>query len=398
MAILSNHKEKGIYEMTITDYSRTKLLTYADSFRELADCMVTKEPVLREDRQQSLTLHREWERQQALCEHMKEISGILKKVAIQTFSFDTFPERWKRKVVQALRQEKIQILDLYKIRDSIEPERDKPYAIGVRMYSEYAGGHNVQDVADMLSVLLDKRLLPSVLAPLRVDRELKTFVFVEEPVFLAVPGYAKAVKENETVSGDNYTLLETAGGELSVLLADGMGSGEDAGRDSERVLELTEHFLEAGADMEAAMQLVNNALLVMMRENMSTLDVCTLDLYSGMCRFRKAGGATTFLKSNSYVEQISIPSLPLGIFRDAECPVVERELIENDYVIMVTDGVIDALEQSGYEEALQRYIEDVNGRTPDEMAQKVLQFALRCSGGRVADDMTVVVLGIYRNG
>lgn len=397
MAILGNYREKSIFEMTVTDYSKTKLLTYADSFRELADCMGAKEPVVCEDRQLALEQHREWERQQALCEHMKEISGLLTKVAVQTFSFETFPERWKRKVVQELRQEKIQIMDLYKIRDAAEPERDTPYAIGVRMYSEYSGGYSVQDVADMLSVLLDKRLVPSVLAPLRVDRELKTFVFMEEPVFLAVPGYAKAVKENETVSGDNYSLLETAGGELSVLLADGMGSGEIAGRDSESVLELMEHFLEAGADMESAMQMVNNALLVMMKENMSTLDVCTLDLYSGMCRFRKAGGATTFLKSNSYVEQIGIPTLPLGIFRETEYPVVERELIENDFVIMVTDGIIDALEECGYEDGLQRYIEDLHCRTPEEMAQRILQFALKRSGGRVADDMTVVVLGIYRN-
>ncbi len=398
MTILGNYREKSIYEMSITDYSKTKLLTYADSFRELAECMIPKEPAESGNRQQAMERQKEWERQQALCEHMKEISGILKKVAVQTFSFETFPERWKRKVVQALRQEKIQILDLYKIMESLEPERDKPYAIGVRMYSEYAGGYSVQDVADMFSVLLDKRLLPSVLAPTRVDRELKTFVFVEEPVFLAVPGYAKAVKENETVSGDNYTLLETASGELSVLLADGMGSGEVAGKDSEAVLEMLEHFLEAGADMESAMQLVNNSLLVMMKENMSTLDVCTLDLYSGMCRFRKAGGAATFLKSNSYVEQISIPSLPLGIFRDTECPMVERELIENDYVIMVTDGIIDALEECGYETGLQRYIEDMRPGTPDDMAQKILKYALKCSGGRVADDMTVVVLGIFRNG
>lgn len=398
MTILSSRRDNSLYEMTVTDYSKSKLLTYADSFRELANCMGTKEPVTCGDRQQKLERYREWEQQQALCRHMKEISEILRKVAVHTFTFDTFPERWKRKVVQAFRQEKIQVLDIYKIRDSMESKWDKPYAIGVRMYSEYSGGYSVREVADMLSVLLDKRLVPSVTAPMRVDREMKTFVFIKEPTFQAVPGYAKAVKENETVSGDNYTLLETAGGELSVLLADGMGSGENADRDSECVLELMEHFLEAGADVEAAMQMVNNALLVMMKENMSTLDVCTLDLYSGMCRFRKAGGVTTFLKSNSFVEQISIPTLPLGIFRETEYPMVERELIENDYVIMMTDGVIDALEESGYEAGLKQYIEDLRCGTPEETARRILQYALKCSGGHVADDMTVVVLGIYRNG
>jgi len=154
--------------------------------------------------------------------------------------------------------------------------------------------------------------------------------------------------------------------------------------------------LEAGTDQDAAIQLLNNDLAVSVGQNMSTLDMCTMDLYSGMCRFRKAGAATTFLKSNSYVEQIQITSLPLGIFQERENQVVVREIIENDYIIMVTDGIIDALED-GYEEVLQRYIEDIPNVSPGEMAQRILQFALHISGGRVADDMTVLVLGVYAN-
>ncbi len=397
MAILTNRRETSLRELTVADYSKTKLLTYADSFRELATCLVPEEPEESGDRQQTLEQYRERERQQALCEHMKEMSRILTKVAIQTFFFGAFSERQRRKVVQGLRLEKIMVLDLYYIHEGAVSEEEGHCSIGAKLYSERPGGYSVQDVADMLSVLLDKRLSPSVSSPLRVDREIKSFVFVEEPDFVVVSGYAKAIKENETISGDNYTLLETVKGELSVLLADGMGSGENAERDSAKVLEMMEKFLDAGADMDVAMQLVNNALSVMTRENMSTLDVCTIDLYSGMCRFRKAGAATTFLKSNSYVEQITIPSLPLGIFRERESEAVTRELIENDFLIMVTDGVIDALEANGYEDMLQRYIEDMQEQTPGEMAQKILQFVLRCSGGRIADDMTVVVLGIYRN-
>ncbi len=397
MTILGNDREMGIREMTVADYSRHRLLTYADSFRELAGCLVPEEPEESVDRQQTLEQYMERERQQALCEHMKEMSRILTKVAVQTFSFGVMPERLRRRVVQALRLEKITVSDIYYIYETAGSEEEGSRSVGTKLYSERKGGYSVQDVADMLSVLLDKRLSPSVSSPLRVDREEKTFVFVEEPAFLVVPGYAKAVKENETVSGDNYSMLEAAGGELSVLLADGMGSGVSACRDSNKVLELMEKFLDAGADMDAAMQLVNNALAVMTKENMSTLDVCTINLYTGMCCLRKAGAAATFLKSNSYVEQLAFPSLPLGIFRDRENEVICRELIENDYLIMVTDGIIDALDANGYEEMLQRYLEDIQGQTPSEMAQKILQFVLRCSGGHVADDMTVVVLGIYRN-
>ena len=136
---------------------------------------------------------------------------------------------------------------------------------------------------------------------------------------------------------------------------------------------------------------------------MSTLDICSLNLYQGMCVFRKVGAAASFLKSNSYVEQISLPGLPLGILaagedREAQEALrrsVSRELIDNDYIIMVSDGVLDALRESGYEDAMVRYLESMREQHPDEMAGSLLQFVLRCSQGRIMDDMTVLVLGVF---
>ncbi len=392
MAVLGNRGRQNIKEMTMAEYSRKKLLAYADSLKELANCLVEaeEETAVSLERQQLMEQYQAWERQRAVCGHVRELSKTLSKMAGEAFSYRPFPERLRRRVITALRGEQLRVTDLYYLEDA-------HYSIGVKMGSEAQGGHGTQEVADMLSVLLDKRLLPAITAPTWVDREEKVYVFLEEPRFLVVPGYAKAVKENETVSGDNYALIDTAGGELCALLADGMGSGEVASRDSEKVLELMEKLLDTGTDQDAAIELLSNDLAVSPGQNMSTLDMCTMDLYSGMCRFRKAGAATTFLKSNTYVEQIQIASLPLGIFREGDKQVVVREMIEGDYIILVTDGIIDALED-GYEEVLQRYIEDMANVSPGEMAQRILQFALHMSGGRVADDMTVLVLGVYTNG
>ncbi len=396
MAIVGNRGRQDTREMMIAEYSRKRLLTYADSFRDLADCLGSECQPDSEDRQQLLESYNLWEKQQVLCNHMAEVSKILEKMALEVFHFAPLPERLKKKIVQALKAEKLIVTDIYYIRSQADGSENRGVSIGVGLFSERSGGYHVQEVADMLSVLLDRRLTPAVASPYRVDKEEKTFLFVEEPRFLVVPGYAKAVKEGENTSGDNYAIIETLQGGYHAFLADGMGSGEDASRDSEWVLDLMEKLIEAGYDMDTAMHLLNNALLVAPKQNMSTLDACSVDLYNGMCHFRKAGAAATFLKSNTYVEQIVIPSLPLGIFQQRECEVITRELIENDYIIMVTDGVVDALEGGGYEDMLQSYIEELKERNPEEMAQKILQFVLRCSGGRVADDMTVMVLGVYR--
>ena len=88
-------------------------------------------------------------------------------------------------------------------------------------------------------------------------------------------------------------------------------------------------------------------------------------------------------------------TLPLGIFQNQESETVSRELIENDYIIMVTDGVTDALAAGGYEDMLCSYLEDMEESNPGEMARRILQLALRLGGGHVMDDMTVVVLGVF---
>ncbi len=383
-------------EAVLTDYSRRKLLTYADSFQELASSLSPKYVEGGEDRQEILERKLLWEKQQMLCENMGEVSRILSQMADEVFQMVTLPQRYRKRIIQALRTEKIYVTDIFHLRTSQQRDHNRTATLGVRMHCERAGGYTAKEVADILSVLMDSRLTPAVTSPYHVDKEEKYFFFVEEPMFLVLPGYAKAVRENEQISGDNYSIIESNKGEMTILLSDGMGCGEKACKDSEKVLDLMEKLLEAGYDMTTAIHLLNNSLAVQEKDqNMSTLDVCHIDLYDGMCEFRKFGAAATFLKSNTYVEQISMNTLPLGIFQNQESETVSRELIENDYIIMVTDGVTDALAAGGYEDMLCSYLEDMEESNPGEMARRILQLALRLGGGHVMDDMTVVVLGVF---
>jgi len=397
MRTMSSRDKQTGREAVLTDYSRSRLLTYADSFKELAGSLDFDFKGEGEDRQQILERKRLWEKQQMLCDNLTEMSKILSQMADEAFQFVALPERQQKRIVQALRGERITVDDIFYIHG---PEQEngqlQGYSLGVHMSTDKQGGYTAREVADMLSVLMDNRLLAGVTSPYKVDKEKRFFLFVEEPGFMVLPGYARATRENEVISGDNYSIVESVKGQFTLLLSDGMGSGEKACEDSEKVLDIMEKLLEAGYDIPTAISLLNNALSTAEEEqNMSTLDVCSLDLYTGMCRFRKVGAAASFLKSNSYVEKISMNTLPLGIFQSLETQVVTRELIENDYIILVTDGVIESLEAGGYEEMLCSYIEDMQETNPGEMAKRILQLAIRCSGGRIMDDMTVVVLGVF---
>ena len=66
-------------------------------------------------------------------------------------------------------------------------------------------------------------------------------------------------------------------------------------------------------------------------------------------------------------------------------------------MVLMTDGVLDALEQNHYEDAMCRFLSGLNEQNPKEIADSLLQFVLHCSGGHVEDDMTIVVVGIWEN-
>ena len=209
-------------------------------------------------------------------------------------------------------------------------------------------------------------------------------------------GFARAVKEDETVSGDNYAVVESEKGRITVMLSDGTGSGEIAGKDSGRVLDLMEKMLEAGYGTDTAINMVNSALFALGEDkNHPTLDICEVDLYQGSCTLRKVGGAATFLKSGEDVEQLSTGSLPLGIFQQIEAEPITRLLQDGDYLIMVSDGVVDAFRNEAYEESMVSAIREIRDSNPVEIADRLLRIALRACGGKIQDDMTIGVIGIW---
>ena len=185
---------------------------------------------------------------------------------------------------------------------------------------------------------------------------------------------------------------------MIIALSDGMGSGEKACGDSERVIELLERFLEAGFSKSMAVEMINSTLVVRAEEqNMSTLDICDIDLYDGTVEFLKAGASYTFIKRDDYVEPVFSAALPLGIFYQMDTEIQTRRLQEGDYIIMLSDGVLDSITEEEKVQLMRGFISKMNITGPQELANRILQFAIGQSGGQIRDDMTVLVAGIWEN-
>jgi stage II sporulation protein E len=226
--------------------------------------------------------------------------------------------------------------------------------------------------------------------------EFSTITCVEGPVYHTIQGVAKIGKGCRKISGDSFSMIDLPGGKQGVILSDGMGAGEIAYRESVMVVELLEELLNAGFPKETALQMLNTAL-VMGREEVrfSTIDMSVFDLYNGKCEFLKAGASMSFIKRADKVECIKSTSLPIGVVSQLEVDTQEYNLEDGDVVIMVTDGVLDALPVDEQEFLIRMIIEGTNKNNPKEIAQHILEQVLECSGEVPLDDMTVLAVGIW---
>ena len=95
------------------------------------------------------------------------------------------------------------------------------------------------------------------------------------------------------------------------------------------------------------------------------------------------------------MDRLSAQNLPLGVFQQIEPEIIHRTLQSGDYVIMLSDGVLDALSQGLGEEVLPEIIGRMEYTNPNEIANQILTYCIKQSKGQIRDDMTVLVTGIW---
>lgn len=229
-----------------------------------------------------------------------------------------------------------------------------------------------------------------------MTKNFEAFFFEDEPHYTVMTAMSRAVKENEKISGDNYSVEECGDGSIVLMIADGMGSGEEACKDSQSVIEFMEKFLDAGFQKEKAFSMINAAIAAQTQCcNLTTLDLCMLDLHTGEAEWMKAGAASSFHKRGNLVEEITSDMLPLGSLMELSPMSHTLSLMDGDMIIMMSDGVTDCFEDEYGNNRLRDIIAKSHTVNPREMSDYLLQYAINCQGGRIRDDMTILVAGVW---
>ena len=285
-------------------------------------------------------------------------------------------------------------LDVKKV--SVIEKRNNRKQLYLSMRTRKGRCVTTREAADLLSKACGRKMLPSAESKNVIGKEYDKISFVEDTKFQTITGMARTSKDGEIVSGDTFSFMNLDSGETVMILSDGMGTGERASEESELVIELLEEFLEAGFTEKSAIKLINSILVVNSdAQTVSTLDISSINLFTGVCNFIKIGASTTFIKRNGWIETIQSTNLPVGMFNEIDIEGSEKKLYDGDYVIMVSDGMLDFVSEVDKEEVFKNILAEIDVTNPQEMADTILERILEKEEHGVRDDMTVLVAGFW---
>ncbi len=216
--------------------------------------------------------------------------------------------------------------------------------------------------------------------------------FSQKPQYDITWGFKQIAKGDNRLCGDQTEALDDTNGNTVIILSDGMGTGKRAAIDAAMTCSLMHKLLGSGFTFESALRLVNSALLIKSRdESLSTVDIVSINSYSGMCDFYKAGATVSYIRHRDEVTVVRQSSMPVGILRDIEFARSSAELKKGDIVLMLSDGAVGD-DDSWIEDELLSWSTD----NMQELASHVADMARLKSLQAFSDDITAIAIKVKK--
>ncbi|MEE1220063.1 MAG: SpoIIE family protein phosphatase [Ruminococcus sp.] len=216
----------------------------------------------------------------------------------------------------------------------------------------------------------------------------------ELPLYDVEIGSDQHIANNGKLCGDCLNYFNDGFGKTYAIVCDGMGTGGRAAVDGNMATSVMSRLLKSGLSAESSLQIVNSALMIKSEdESLSTVDVTSVDLFTGRVTLRKAGAAVTFVRRSGRVSRREMPSLPAGILNGIKFSTDTVNLTTGDMVVMVSDGVL-----TGDEKWLENLIRTWNEGSTQELAHAVVAEAMKRREESRDDDITALAMKITDNG
>ena len=206
---------------------------------------------------------------------------------------------------------------------------------------------------------------------------------------------AKTNKYASRESGDTVEIVERPGGGMSVVMADGQGSGRAAKGLSMLVTAKVASLLKEGVRDGASARAANDYLFALRNGQVSaTLDILSVDLKTQTVVITRNNETACLVASRDGTQVIPGTEPPLGLYLRTRPWAAEFPVAGIHHVVLTSDGVANAGSRAG---AAALRLDAIVAEAPPsasaaEIADLVLAAAIERDGGKPRDDMTVVAL------
>lgn len=216
---------------------------------------------------------------------------------------------------------------------------------------------------------------------------------IELPEFELEIGTCQHSCHNSSFCGDNFTYFNDRNGNVVFILSDGMGTGGRAAVEGAMATEILSTLIKSGINFETSLKITNSALLVKSDdESLTAIDILSVNLFTGLCKFIKAGAPVSFVKTNSNISKIDLHSLPIGIFKSVSYFSQNLQLSEGDTVLLLSDGVIFP-DDTWIEKTLLEHSET----TAQSLSEEIVNKAKENRSSEFDDDITAIVIKLLKS-
>lgn len=245
----------------------------------------------------------------------------------------------------------------------------------------------------LFKVLGEKMVLQKSMCGLKQANNLCVNTYTSIDKYIVQLGVNKKTKDGSSISGDSYLTIKLDDGKYLLAISDGMGTGPKARQASQIAVKMLQRLLSSGFDKDISIELINSTLSQTVEEDtFATLDIAILDLYAGSIEFIKNGACPTYIKENKKVQIIKALNLPAGILENINLVVYDKNIEDNDILVMCSDGIMESNQEYQNKELwVKDILENIETDNVQKIADIITKEAIDNGYGATKDDMTIIV-------
>ncbi len=223
------------------------------------------------------------------------------------------------------------------------------------------------------------------------------------PLLPAVPGLDLSARYRATgvgnlVGGDFYDVFEADAGVWAVVLGDVSGFGPEAAAITGQARYTVRAVARDEPTPSGVLRRLNEAIGGRSDDRFCTAVYLRMKPTPARVELVLSRGGhppPLVLRDGGEVEALEgAAGMPLGMFPDAEVSDLPCTLATGDAIVLYTDGVIEARDESGEQfgqERLEALLRSCAGRTADGIARRIELAAMDFQGETASDDVAIVV-------